>query len=133
MDIIISQLLLKMIKIIITNKFTILFVIYLLEKCAKLTKTTIDDKIITFLKHSVMRLSGKGNIVDAKYEYFKQKGLINNFIRPDIIKHIEKEFIKDFNNKENQILPDVKNIVPIPSAKFKKLKSEEINLNEFLK
>jgi len=95
---------------IMANKFTIMTVFYVLDKCAKYTDTTVDDSIVTFLKNIFLRIIGRGNIVDQKFEYFKQNGLINT-IDPLELKKADIEF-KEQIQSNNVVTKDV---VPTPT------------------
>jgi hypothetical protein len=91
LDLIIASALPIILEFIIANKFSLLAIFYSLDKIAKMTKTTVDDSIITLFKNIFLRLIGKGNIVDRKFKYLEDNGLVNN-VDPLEIKKASEEF-----------------------------------------
>lgn len=106
--------------IIMANKFTILAVFYALDKLAKYTDTTVDDRIITFLKNLFFRIIGRGSIVDAKFEYFKSQHLLD---KPDplVIKKVSEQFDQSIKKEmvisDEKKLPDTDTKTPMPDVK----------------
>ena len=106
--------------IIMANKFTILAVFYTLDKLAKYTDTTVDDKIVTFLKNLIFKIIGRGSIVDAKFEYFKSQHLLD---KPDplVLKKASEQFDqsikKDMVISDEKMLPIIAAKIPMPDVK----------------
>lgn len=117
MDALILSLLPMIGKFLMANKMTIFFVLYVLEKGALMTKSTIDNKVLTFIKHLGMRCIGRGYIVDKKYDFMKKHGVLKT-VSSETFKHFEEEFMKDFKQQQNS-LPDVNfdNMPEMPDVK----------------
>jgi len=101
LDLMIAAALPVALEFVMANKFSLLAIFYSLDKAAKLTKTTIDDSIITLLKNVFFRIIGKGKVIDEKYEFFKSKGLVHVDLSPELIKNIEKDFLEKNKFKDN--------------------------------
>ena len=122
MDALIVSLLPIIGKFLMANKFTIMAIFYALDKLAKYTDTTFDDSIITLLKNTFLRIIGRGDIVDLKFDYFKDHGLINK-IEPLDLKKASVAF--DEKIKTGQITT-----VEVDKAKPQILKETSTTLDE---
>ena len=58
LDQLIAQYIPIIIDFLLANKFSIISMIYILDKCAKYSKTTVDDKIVTFIKNIFYKAIG---------------------------------------------------------------------------
>jgi len=91
------------VKFIIANKLTIFIGYYLLEKLALKTKTTVDDKILTFLKNTFLRLIGKGFKVDDEYNKLNELGLIHEKLDGKILKYYKNKLLTSKSSVEKNI------------------------------
>lgn len=89
LDMILLELGTKILAFIVANKFSVFGIFYILEKLALTTKTTVDDSIVTFLKNTVLRMTGKGYRVDDEYKEFKELGLIHTKLDKKTLVHLK--------------------------------------------
>lgn len=98
---------------IIANKFSIFSAFYVLQQGARMTKTTVDDSILTFLKNIFLRVIGKGFKVEEEYHKLKDAGLVKVGLDKKTIKYLKEQMAGD----EKSQLPDVNTDIPMPSVK----------------